>query len=345
MRKRSDPRFTRAASTLIPLVNVFARRGGDAEALLARNNLPFEAMTDPTLLIDASSCYAAIEDMAETLGDRYFGAHVALEAARIGTPLLRDAARQATTLADFLSRAIIEIASQVDNVRYELSVSPEIARFEIQRTFNLSSPTIQVDAIGVAFYASVIKRGLGRTFDPERMIVTVPTTKGLPAGVLPSRSIVTSDINGLRISFPPQWLWAPFSLDWRLPEAPRGHFGSTGAREATLDYFRGVLAANLGAQDLPLNQFARLCGLHPRRVQRILAAWGTSYRQLRDEARKRLVLDLMSNTSTPIAEIAWQAGFSGPSALNRAFRQWTGKTPTSFRGDFLKDRGRSQQDD
>ncbi|HUW73797.1 MAG TPA: AraC family transcriptional regulator ligand-binding domain-containing protein [Methyloceanibacter sp.] len=126
MSKRSDPRFTRAMMALIPLAAAFRRRGGDAEAVLARNNLPLDALTEPTLLIEASACYAAIEDMAESLGDRYFAAQVALEAAETGTPALRTAASHATTLGGFLARVVIEVAAQVDNVRYRLSDPPPL---------------------------------------------------------------------------------------------------------------------------------------------------------------------------------------------------------------------------
>lgn len=316
---------------LIPLAAAFRRRGGDAEAVLARNNLPLDALTEPTLLIEASACYAAIEDMAKSLGDRYFAAQVALEAAETGTPALRTAASHATTLGGFLARVVIEVAAQVDNVRYRLSTTSEAASLEVSRTIRVSGPTTQVDAIGVAFYVSVIKRGLGPTFDPDRIIVTVPTTEGIPKGFLSKRALMRSEINGLRISFPPQWLWAPFSLDWDLAETPRGEFDRAGAGGATLSYFRSVLTDNIARHDLPLNRFAAICGLHPRRVQRILAAQGTCYRQMKDEIRRSVTVDLLSNTSTPIAQIALQVGLSGPSALDRAFRQWTGKTPTRFR--------------
>jgi len=338
MSKRSNPKFTRAMLVLMPLAAAFGRRGGDAEAVLVRNRIPLDALTDPALLIETSACYAAVEDMAASLGDRYFAAQVALDAARTGTPALRAAASHATTLGGFLSRAIVEVAKQVDNVRYLLSTSSESANLEINRTTRVSGSTTQVDAIGVAFYVTVIKRGLGPTFDPNRIIVTVPTTAGIPKGFLSNRALIRSKINGLRICFPPQWLWAPFSLDWDLEETTRGEFGCAGADEATLSYFRSVLKDNIGHHDLPLNRFAAICALHPRRVQRILAAQGTCYRQMKNEVRRSVTVGLLSNTSTPIAQIAPQVGLSGPSALDRAFRQWTGKTPTRFRAEFTPER-------
>jgi AraC-like DNA-binding protein len=316
---------------LFPLAKAFTLRGGDIEAVLARNRIPLGALTDPTMLVEASACYSAMEDMAEILGDPYFAAKVAIETARKGTPGLREAARHALTLGDFLSRVIVEISTQVDNVRYSLFAAPEVTTFEIPRTITVSKPSRQLDAVGVAFYVAVIKKGIGEKFDPKEILVTVPTLAGLPPGFLPKQALVASQINGLRISFPPQWLWAPFSLDWDLVEVSRGEFGPDGTNEATLPYFQRVLAENIGHDDLSLERFANICGLHPRRVQRILEAQGTSYSQMKDDVRQSITEDLLSNTTLPIAQIALQVGLSGPAALDRAFRRWTGKTPTSFR--------------
>jgi len=333
MSKRTHLKFTRAMLVLLPLTTEFAQRGGNVEALLLRYKIPLAALTTPTMLVDASACYAAMEDMAETLGDVHFGAKVATEAAKKGAPAIWDAAKNAATLGDFLARIVVEIATQVDNVRYLFAASFDAASFEVQRTLTVSGPTTQLDAIGVVFYVSLIKRGLGNTFDPKRIIVTAPTNAGFPPGFLPKSSFIKSNINGLRISFPPQWLWEPFSPGWDVVETPRGEFAQDSHDGATVDYFRSVLMENIGVEDLSLNRFSEICGTHPRQMQRILSAQGVTFSQMKDAARRNLAIDLVANTSTPIAQIALQVGFSGPSALTRAFRQWTGKTPTHFRAE------------
>jgi AraC-like DNA-binding protein len=334
MNKRSGPKFTRAMLVLLPLTTEFAQRGGDVEALLLRHKIPLAALTTPTMLVDASACYAAMEDMAETLGDVHFGAKLATEAANKGAPAISNAAKNAVTLGDFLARIVVEIATQVDNVRYLFSASAGAASFEVQRTLRVSGPTTQLDAIGVVFYVSLIKRGLGKTFDPNHIIVTAPTNAGFPPGFLPQKSFIKSDINGLRISFPPQWLWEPFSLGWDEVETPPGDFARDGSGDdATVAHFRSVLMENIGLEDLSLNRFAEICGTHPRQMQRILSAQGVTYSQMKDEARRHLAVELVANTSTPIAQIALRVGLSGPSALTRAFRQWTGRTPTHFRAE------------
>ena len=67
--KRADPKFTRAMVALIPFATEFARRGGDAEPILRKNRIPISALSNPTMLVEANACYAAMEDMADRLGD------------------------------------------------------------------------------------------------------------------------------------------------------------------------------------------------------------------------------------------------------------------------------------
>lgn len=328
---------------LLPLARAFTLRGGDITAVLDRNRIPLGALNDPAMLIEASVFYSAMEDMAEALGDPYFCANVAIEVAKKGTPGLREAATHASNLLDFLARVVVEVPKQVDNVKFLMTTSSELASFEAHRLTRAPKRRSQLDAAGVAFYVSVIKLGVGAAFDPKRLLVTVSTTAGIPPNFLPKQVFVTSDLNGYRISFPPEWLWAPLSLNWDLSDASRGEFAPDSAGEATLAYLRGVLKENIAHQNLSLNGFADICGMHPRRVQRILGAQGVSYSQMKDEVRQTLAQDLLSDTSLPIAQIALQAGLSGPAALDRAFRRWTGMTPTEYRTAACAAKGISQQ--
>lgn len=333
MSKKSDPKLTRASLILLPLAKAFVSRGGDIESLLVRNGIPLRALTDPAMPIDAAACFSALQDMAETLADPYFAAKVAIEAAKTGSPGIRDAASHAANLGDFLSRVVMEDSKQVNNAVHSVTILPNVASFETRRTVNVSGPTTQVDAVGAAFYVTVIKKGIGDAFDPRRVILTVPINAGLPPGFLPKQAVIRSAMIGWRVSFPPEWLLAPFSLDWGMVASARGEFGPDGTGEATLSYLRNVLTDNISDHDLPLNSFAAICGMHPRRLQRILWAKGTSYSQLKDDVRQSVSEDLLSNTTLPISQIALQVGLSGPAALHRAFRRWTGKMPTGFRSE------------
>lgn len=77
--------------------------------------------------------------------------------------------------------------------------------------------------------------------------------------------------------------------------------------------------------------FAAEAGLSERTLQRRLRERGTRFRDLLEEARRRIASDLLTATDTPVAEIAWRLGYSEPTSFNHAFRRWTGVSPTVMR--------------
>ncbi len=334
--KRADPKFTRAMVALIPFASAFARRGGDAEKVLKKNQIPIGALSNPTMLVEANACYAAMEDMANLLDDPFFGSRLAIESGNAGTPVIQNAAAQALTFGDFLSRFVVEIARQVDNVDHRVEFSSRAVSFELRRMVPPRGAMTQVPAVNIAFFVTLFKRGLGDVFDPARITVLAPTTDGVPKNFLPKRSLLKSKLNGIKITFPPEWLWAPFSLGWQIDDRQKGEFGHQ-EDESILAHFRSVMEVNISDRDLALNHFANLVGLHPRRVQRILSANRTSYRHFKEDVRRGLAVDLLANSDTPITEIASQVGYSDVTAFDRAFKQWTGKTPSHFRGRRVPD--------
>jgi AraC-like DNA-binding protein len=67
-----------------------------------------------------------------------------------------------------------------------------------------------------------------------------------------------------------------------------------------------------------------------RTLQRRLSTAGTSYRQILDELRRRRAESELISTSRNVAEISRRLGYSDPAHFVRAFRRWTGQTPSHF---------------
>lgn len=68
-----------------------------------------------------------------------------------------------------------------------------------------------------------------------------------------------------------------------------------------------------------------------RTLQRRLADEGTSFKVLLDEARRDLALRFIGERRLSIKEASYLLGFSEPGNFSRAFRRWTGTTPSRYR--------------
>ncbi|KAF0804759.1 AraC family transcriptional regulator [Alcanivorax xiamenensis] len=69
-----------------------------------------------------------------------------------------------------------------------------------------------------------------------------------------------------------------------------------------------------------------------RTLKRKLQQLGTSYQTLLDDLRKGLAVEYLSQSRRSVDDIAAALGYSDASNFARAFRRWTGKSPSDYRG-------------
>ena len=68
-----------------------------------------------------------------------------------------------------------------------------------------------------------------------------------------------------------------------------------------------------------------------RTLHRQLSKEGASLRDLKQKARLEKAKQALARTAQPVKRVAFAAGFRNEKAFARAFKQWTGETPSQFR--------------
>jgi AraC-like DNA-binding protein len=86
----------------------------------------------------------------------------------------------------------------------------------------------------------------------------------------------------------------------------------------------------LASGEVGIERVARDLGYSRQTLYRRLKAEGVTYEQLLDRLRKRLALRFMRE-GLSVKEAAYRLGFSDPAAFSRAFKRWTGSSPSSAR--------------
>jgi AraC-like DNA-binding protein len=79
------------------------------------------------------------------------------------------------------------------------------------------------------------------------------------------------------------------------------------------------------------NDMARQLHMSRRTLQRKLAESNTTYQKLVDDTRRDLALRYIEDAGKSITDVTFLLGFSGQSAFTRAFKRWTGMSPTTYR--------------
>jgi AraC-like DNA-binding protein len=94
---------------------------------------------------------------------------------------------------------------------------------------------------------------------------------------------------------------------------------------------RRMLIGGACQSETSLAQVAEIFAIHKRTLNRRLRDQGTSFKELIDETRYDIARQLLRDTRMPVAEVAAALDYSDSAAFDRAFRRWSGTTPSAWR--------------
>lgn len=113
-----------------------------------------------------------------------------------------------------------------------------------------------------------------------------------------------------------------------LERAPRDWIFTVYREHAVQLKVRELLYADLGRT---LEDVSQKLHVSSRTLIRRLQAEDLSFQGIKDGLRRDLAIRDLVGTEVALGEIAYALGFSSPAVFHRAFRQWTGMTPGSYR--------------
>ena len=146
---------------------------------------------------------------------------------------------------------------------------------------------------------------------------------------------VSFDAEVSALAIPESW------LDHPSPFAdPALHRTAVRSLEAMAERLKGrrytaalveELMASGGQGGRPLEEVAKRLAVSKRTLIRRLGEAGTTYRELRDAHRRKLAMELLSDTSLTAAEIAYRLGYEDASNFGKACHRWFGGSPGALR--------------
>lgn len=101
--------------------------------------------------------------------------------------------------------------------------------------------------------------------------------------------------------------------------------------EELIPRLRRALRVMLAFGDTSAEGLAVRLAMNPRTLNRRLAEGGTTFKATLDEVRFAVARQMLETTAMPLSEIAGALGYAESSPFVRAFRRWSGTTPTGWR--------------
>lgn len=101
------------------------------------------------------------------------------------------------------------------------------------------------------------------------------------------------------------------------------------------------LLTNAYLSTMSLETVAANFNMSSRSLQRRLREEGITFLEIVEEVRKSLAIHYLTSEHLQIKDIAYTLGYNESSAFLRAFKRWTGKTPTSYKSQIRRNHSAS----
>lgn len=141
-----------------------------------------------------------------------------------------------------------------------------------------------------------------------------------------------ADIN--RMVLPLELIHAPFSTS-NISLAEQGdHIVQAYLKQVGTDpqdkKLRQSIVDALPSGEINIQMIARDAGMSVRSLQRHFSDMDGTFRGIVSDIRTALAREYLAQNKLPIAEISFLLGYSDTASFSRAFKSWTGQTPTQY---------------
>jgi AraC-like DNA-binding protein len=330
----SEP--TIASGALRKLFSFVREMGFDAEAVRERANVPREVLDD----VDARVTISMLHDAWEAVAERIPRDDAALLTAKHYAP-------GDYGLVGFVAMACPTLDAALEQVVRYVGIWTEEPEFLYDDgVLRLEHRFARTDRVGLrrgteAAFAEILNAARLLTQTPELAPLAVvfehpgpadPTAHeaffGCPVRFGGAEHAMRFGPEALALEMPQVDPQLGEFLRARANEALRARGGNPAS---PLHRIREILAEELQRGVPTLPQIARRLATSERTLRRRLEEEGTSFREILDETRSRVAQKYVRDGSVSLAEVAFLVGFSETSAFNRAFKRWTGASPSAWR--------------
>lgn len=301
-----------------------------------------DTLADPDARVLAHDAYRAWDATAERLGDPHFGLHAAEAIHAMFFDAFDFAVTSATTLRDGIESMQRHLRLQHEGAEIDLSVSRGEARVAVRFHIADSVPRHFRECC-VAVWILRANALLARPFRPRQVsfVHSGPADTSEHRRIFATTPVFAAVEDGLR--FDASFLDEPLrSANPSLRRLMESYLFARDAApgDASLEARARAEIQRAMRDDTPtVGRVAGRLGVSVRSLQRALGDNGTSFNDLLDEARRDLAIARVSDPSRALKQVARELGFGQAAAFTRAFRRWTGRSPSAYRAELLRREG------
>lgn len=314
----------------------FENLGLNPSLLCARVGVPLSEVMDPSVRLPRSVVWKLFNEAAELSGDPYIGLRLAktphartaggllkqlVEVSKTGEDALRRSAAYGQLMADDL-----RVRVESDDAEFVLELAPAEPDVELMGRAMESWMGAICELLNQAMVGPVLPLRVAFRHSAHGTVRRYEDFFGCP---------VQFGSTGYRLHLPlralrQEMVAAQPRTAQMIEEAAASELRSL-APEVTTAVSERIRRAIEGHQEARRAEVARSLGISERTLRRRLQQEGRTFRGLVDQTRRQVALSLLTDPRRSVAEVAQRVGFDGSGSFARAFRRWTGESPSSYR--------------
>lgn len=341
MTSASPSLHTIPASYALLMLEVVQRLGISGEAYLAEvtplleeRGLTIPALMEPAARIPLDLLPQGIAAAIRLTDEPGFAFHVGMQMKLSSHGFVGFAAMTAHNVGEAIAIAERFVRLRVPGVSLQLHVEGDLASIVLKDRI----PPGWIREFGViALFVGLAQ--MGEVVTGVRLEGTADVTFDEPEYFSRFQQLLPGSVNFNkavdRLVFPASYLQLPLKLsDPAAMQLARDQcereLQAMGSANRQLARVRS-LSFHESAGFRSLEQVADMMHVSPRTLKRQLAQQGTSFSKIVEEARRQKALLLLEQRDLSIERIADRLGYSDVANFTRAFKRWTGQTPTAYR--------------
>lgn len=327
---------TVSVGLLAPLVAALKARRTDAAALLAQHGFDPDGVHGPSETISVDSYLRIIEAAAARTGDRFFGAEAGRRLRLTDINLVGALMASARTLGGALEDLALSFPLLKGGAEIRLVAERDRLLVVYDLANGLAIGGFQDPEFTLAAIVGVVGSLLQSSWHPSGVQFSYAAPEGADrlegifgakvyyrgsctALVLPSTDLARPLTN------------ADFGLRPVLQKHIAGLLPDALCERELVGRVRSIVRKSPAGTSFSVRDVARELRLSPRTLQRGLSEGGTSLREIVKEHRMRSAEALLSESMMTHGEIADALGYSDGTVFWRAYRSWTGHSPSESR--------------
>lgn len=327
--------FRISSDYLILLTELAFERGISAKTLLQGSELQESILLQPGVLVGHESGIQVVENFCQQLQDPSAALEYGKRMTLSKHGALGYAAHYSATMTDAAIKVMRYVETRAQVFTLQRYSDADVRKLYIEPRFD--SPAAAAFLVS-AFLASIetICRTLiqGPEHDAHSRIELSFDIDLSTQSVLPNCQLLSGCADNCLV-WPTQALQGPLPFfdatmehmaEQELEQALRELQG----RRSISDQVRDLIADHL-PQPLSLEQIAVQLHMSAATLNRKLKQEHSSFQQLKDDIREQQARHMLRQHALTIDQIALQLGYSDASNFSKAFKTWTGMSPSAYR--------------